>query len=70
MASATREEKAFYSGPDVGFIAENVYLFCASEGLATVVRGLVDRVALAQVMKLGPDQTVVLAQSVGFPLTH
>jgi SagB-type dehydrogenase family enzyme len=70
MASATREEKAFYSGPDAGFIAENVYLFCASEGLATVARGLVDRVALAQIMKLGPDQTVVLAQSVGYPLTH
>jgi nitroreductase len=70
MATATREEKAFYSGPDAGFIAENVYLFCASEGLATVVRGLVDRVALARIMKLGPDQTVVLTQSVGYPLTH
>lgn len=70
MATATREEKAFYSGPDAGFIAENVYLFCASEGLATVARGLVDRVALAQIMKLGPDQTIVLAQSVGYPLTH
>jgi nitroreductase len=70
MATATRQEKAFYSGPDAGFIAENVYLFCASEGLATVVRGLVDRVQLARIMKLGSNQTVVLAQSVGFPLAH
>lgn len=67
MAMATDEEKAQYSGPDAGFIAQNVYLFCASEGLATVVRGLVDRSALAKLMKLKPDQKVILAQSVGYP---
>lgn len=67
MNSATTEEKAQYAGPDAGFIAENVYLFCASEGLATVVRGLVDRPALAKIMKLAPDQQVVLAQTVGYP---
>jgi len=67
MAMATDEEKAQYSGPDAGFIAQNVYLFCASEGLATVVRGLVNRPALAKLMKLKPDQKVILAQSVGYP---
>ena len=67
MAAATEEEKAYYSGPDAGFIAQNVYLFCASEGLATVVRGMVDRTALAKLMKLTPNQRVVLAQSVGYP---
>ena len=67
MATASEEEKAQYSGPDAGFIAQNVYLFCASEGLATVVRGLVDRPALAKLMKLTPDQKVILAQSVGYP---
>lgn len=67
MESATAEEKAQYAGPDAGFIAENVYLFCASEGLATVVRGLVDRPALAKLMQLEPDQQVVLAQTVGYP---
>lgn len=56
-----------YTAADAGFIAENVYLFCASEALATVVRGSVDRDALAKLMKLGPDQRVVLAQSVGYP---
>ncbi len=52
---------------DTGFISENVYLFCASEGLATVVRGLIDRPALAKTMKLRPDQRITLAQSVGHP---
>jgi SagB-type dehydrogenase family enzyme len=61
------EEKNFYSGAHTGFISQNVYLFCASEGLATVVRGLVDREAMAKVMKLQPNQKVMLAQSVGYP---
>ena len=56
-----------YSGADTGFISQNVYLFCASEGLATVVRASVDKAALGKAMKLRPDQKIVLAQSVGYP---
>jgi len=52
---------------DAGFISQNVYLFCASEGLATVVRGSIDRVALAKAMKLRPQQKIILAQTVGYP---
>ncbi|MGA3328367.1 MAG: SagB/ThcOx family dehydrogenase [Terriglobia bacterium] len=61
------EDRNFYSGADVGFIAQNVYLFCASERLAVVVRGSVDRGALAKLMKLRPDQKILLAQTVGYP---
>ena len=68
MAQASPEEKQWYSGPDAGFIAQNVYLYCASEGLATVVRALVDRPALAKAMGLKPEQQIVLAQSVGYPI--
>jgi len=60
-------EAEFFTAADVGFIGENVYLFCTSEGLATVVRGSVDRAALAKVMKLRPYQKILLAQSVGYP---
>lgn len=67
MTTASAEEKAQYAGPDAGFIAQNVYLFCASEGLATVVRGMVDRSALAKRMKLRPEQRIILAQTVGYP---
>jgi SagB-type dehydrogenase family enzyme len=63
----TDEDKSFYSAAHTGFISQNVYLYCASEGLATVVRGMVDRETLAKVMKLRPDQKVMLAQSVGYP---
>ena len=31
--------KDFYSATDTGYISQNVYLYCASAGLATVVRG-------------------------------
>ena len=52
---------------DAAFIAQNVYLFCASEGLATVVRASVDRPAFAKALKLRDSQIVILAQTVGFP---
>ncbi len=70
LAKANIKEPAaieFYSGADTAFLAENVYLFCASEGLQAVVRGSIDRPALAKIMKLRPDQKITLGQSVGYP---
>lgn len=59
--------RGMFMAADVGFIAQNVYLFCASERLATVVRGSLDRPALAKVLQLRPDQRIILAQTVGYP---
>jgi len=67
ITRGTDEVKNFYSSAHTGFISQNVYLYCASEGLATVVRGLIDRAAMAKVMKLRSDQKVIFAQSVGYP---
>jgi nitroreductase len=67
LAKAKPEEKDFYSGADTGYVSQNVYLYCASEGLATVVYALGDRAGLAKAMQLRPDQKPVLAQSVGRP---
>jgi len=64
---ASAPDQDFYTAADTGFIAQNVYLYCASEGLATVIRGGVDRPALAKVMKLRPDQKITLSQTVGYP---
>jgi nitroreductase len=63
-SSAARD---MFVAADAGFIAQNVYLFCASEGLAVVVRGSIDRPALARAMRLRPDQKIILAQTVGYP---
>jgi nitroreductase len=49
-----------------GFIAENVYLFCASEGLATVIRAMVPKDELAKALKLTPEQHITLSQTVGY----
>ena len=67
MGNRTDEGITFISAADAGFISQNVYLFCASEGLATVVRGLVDRPPLAEAMGLRLDQRIILSQSVGYP---
>ena len=67
MSGASAEDKVLYSAADTGFIAQNVYLYCASAGLAVVVRGLVDREALGAALGLGKHQRVVLGQSVGYP---
>jgi len=64
---AGSSEADMYTAADVGFIAQNVYLYCASEGLVTVVRGSVDKPALAKTLKLQPQQKIILAQSVGYP---
>ena len=59
--------KDFYAATDTGYVSQNVYLYCASEGLATVVRGMVDKPACQAAMKLRADQKVILAQTVGYP---
>lgn len=66
MAKAKPEQREKYAYIDAGFISQNIYLFCASEGLATVVHDL-DRVPLAAAMQLRPDQQVIIAQAVGYP---
>jgi len=56
-----------YASVAAGAMAQNVYLCCASAGLATVVRAWFDRQALGQAMGLGPEQQILLTQTVGWP---
>jgi SagB-type dehydrogenase family enzyme len=65
MTKGSEEQMNLYMGADTGVILQNVYLYCASDGLGTVVRAMVDRPALAKAMKLRPEQRIVLSQSVG-----
>jgi hypothetical protein len=64
VAPAVRET---YAAAMAGAIAQNVYLYCASAGLAAVVRAWIDRDGLAQVMRLDDRQHIMLAQAVGYP---
>jgi len=65
--NASAEDRLLWAAAGTGFISQNVYLYCASEGLVTVVRAYVERDALGKALKLRPDQRVILAQTVGYP---
>lgn len=67
MPDLNPEQQLVYSSTDVGFSVENAYLFCTSFGLATVVRGSVEREALGKALGLGPQQRIILGQSIGYP---
>lgn len=59
-------QKSYYF-VDTGLIAGNVYLFAASQGLACWFHNC-DRIGLAKKLKLGRNQRVLFAQTVGYPL--
>ena len=67
ITDKTPDELIAATYANTGFIAQNVYLFCASESLATVVRAMVDREKLAEAMHLPDHSMVTLVQSVGYP---
>ena len=67
MKEITPEERRLYSSVDAAFAGQNVYLYCASEGLATVFRGAVDQEKLGRAMHLEDGQFVTFAQTVGYP---
>jgi nitroreductase len=66
MKDISPEDRRLYASVDAAFIGQNVYLYCASEGLASVFRGAVDYEKLAQRMKLPAEQFVTFAQTVGY----
>jgi len=67
LEGASGSDKQLWAYTDTGFIGQNVYLFCASEGLATVFRGSVDRARLGQKLGLPPSKFVTFSQTVGYP---
>jgi SagB-type dehydrogenase family enzyme len=51
-----------------GFIAQNVYLYCASAGLVSVVRAWFDEEDLHKAMSLGEHMKIILTQTIGYPV--
>ena len=65
MSEYDQDAKTFYSATDVGFVSQNVYLYCASKNLATCVCGFIDRESLA--LRVGlRNGKVLLSQAVGW----
>ncbi len=67
MSELTPENRRLICSVDSAFLGQNVYLYCASAGLATVFRGSIDYPALARAMRLDHEQFVTFAQTVGYP---
>ncbi len=55
------------SWANTGFIAQNVYLYCASANLGCVIRGMVPKEKLVPEMGLRSNQMIILSQTVGVP---
>ena len=67
MKAKEAEARAKFGAMTTAFASENVYLYCASAGLSTVVRGAIDVAALSKLLKLTASQKLYLGQSVGHP---
>ncbi|MDE2400675.1 MAG: nitroreductase family protein [Burkholderiales bacterium] len=67
MSVVPVEQRVAYAYVAAGAITQNVYLFAASHGLATVIRAWIDRKAIADALGLPHDQQVLLSQTVGYP---
>jgi nitroreductase len=52
---------------DAGFISQNIYLYCASEGLANVVHGTLNKPEILKALKLPASKHLMLGHSVGIP---
>jgi nitroreductase len=66
MTDQGAEGRRLYGSVDAAFAGQNVYLYCASEGLASVFRGAVDTERLGRALKLPEGEFVAFAQTVGY----
>lgn len=66
LTQSAKAKQSVYGAVHSGFIGQNVYLYCASEGLGAVFREGADRKALTQSLKLRKDQEIVFTQTVGY----
>ena len=61
------QQRDRFSAVTAGAIAQNVGLYCASAGLASVVRGWISPRLLVEALSLNEDEVPILAQTVGYP---
>jgi nitroreductase len=66
MTDVSLEDKHLFASVDAGFIGQNVYLYCASEGLGSVFRGALDQAEVGKLLRLPDGQFVTFAQTVGY----
>ena len=65
-APVPEERRKIWGDVEVGCMVQNVYLYCASQGLASVVRGMLDQKKFGETIKVKPEQ-IIVAQTIGYP---
>ena len=62
-----REDQIMIAAIDAGHCSQNVYLYGAAANLAVVTRASIDKAQMAGILKLRPEQLIIIAQTVGYP---
>jgi SagB-type dehydrogenase family enzyme len=65
-----KDAELFLTYADAAFIAQNIYLYCASANLGCVVRGSVPDNNLSSELGLKSTQRIIMAHTVGVPKTQ
>lgn len=68
MKGFDESAKEFYGATDAGYVSQNVYLYCSSNSLSTVVMGHINRDDLKNALKF--NGKAILAQCVGYPASE
>jgi hypothetical protein len=61
------EQTLMNTSADAGFMIQNVYLYCASQGLSVVVRAMIPKEELKKALHLKAEQLIILSQTIGYP---
>lgn len=67
LGTVPAQQRESFAAATAGAIAQNVYLYCAANGLAAVMRGWLNHRLLAEAIGLNEDEIPVLSQTVGLP---
>ncbi|MDY6801204.1 MAG: SagB/ThcOx family dehydrogenase [Bacteroidota bacterium] len=66
LGNSSENVKTMTAATHCGFIGQNVYLYCASEGLISVFRAMIDKEKAAELLQLESNKHVIYSQSVGY----
>lgn len=64
MGDMDDDAREFYGATDCGYVSQNVYLYCAAEGLNTVVLGMINRDGIKDMLNI--NGKAILGQPVGY----
>ena len=67
LGDATKESTRLTAALDAGIVCQNINIFCAGAGLATVPRGSMNQNELKKALKLSDTQLLMLNNPIGYP---